>query len=166
MRAIRACSVDRSHDVVEGRYQFGMLYIFLITSHAYINSFFAPETLQEPVWRKVISSETFKARLVLVAVDDAHCISEWLGNSRVVSLYCLILVGVRTDFEKIGGLRALTSVPFMALTASAPPEVRATIIKLLHLSNPVYVEGSLDRPNIYMSASTIKSVNVSVRLSR
>ena len=46
----------------------------------------------------MISSETFKARLVLVAVDEAHCISEWLvciSNSRVVNLYCLILVGVR-----------------------------------------------------------------------
>lgn len=68
----------------------------------------------------------------------------------------------RTDFEKIGGLRALTSVPFIALTASAPPDVRATIVRSLHLNDPVYVEGSLDRPNIYMTVSTIKGVNVSV----
>ena len=68
----------------------------------------------------------------------------------------------RKDFEKIGGLRALTCVPFMALTASAPPDVRSTIVSSLHLNNPVYVEGSLDRPNIYMSVSTIKGVNVSV----
>ena len=68
----------------------------------------------------------------------------------------------RTDFKKIGGLRAFTTVPFIALTASAPPSIRASIVESLHLNNPVYVEGNLDRPNIYMSASSIKGVNVSV----
>ena len=82
-----------------------------------------------------------------------------------MSFYCINFGrgrDFRTDFEKIGGLRALTSVPFMALTASAPPDVRATIIRSLHLNNPVYAEGSLDRPNIYMSANAIKGVNISV----
>lgn len=61
----------------------------------------------------------------------------------------------------MGGLRALTDVPFMALTASAPPEVEATIISSLQLNNPVIVHCDLDRPNIYFSSSPIKTLNVS-----
>ena len=61
----------------------------------------------------------------------------------------------------MGGVRALTDVPFMALTASAPPEVEATIISSLQLNNPLIVHRDLDRPNIYFSSSAIKTLNVS-----
>ena len=37
----------------------------------------SPETLQVVEWRNVLSSRRYKERLVLVAVDEAHCISEW-----------------------------------------------------------------------------------------
>ena len=63
--------------------------------------------------------------------------------------------------DRMGGVRALVDVPFMALTASAPPEVEATIISSLQLSNPVIVHCHLDRPNIYFSCSPIKTLNVS-----
>lgn len=48
----------------------------------------------------------------------------------------------------------------MALTASAPPSVQASIIDSLHLRNPVVVAGDLDRRNIFISASDIKSIDV------
>lgn len=67
----------------------------------------------------------------------------------------------RTSFDKIGGLRALTDVPFMALTASAPSDVRDAIVSSLHLKDPVLISCDLDRPNIYMSVNPIKSLNVS-----
>lgn len=51
----------------------------------------------------------------------------------------------------------------MALTASAPPDIQATIVTSLQLDNPVYVNGDLDRPNMYMSATPITSLNVSIR---
>ena len=38
----------------------------------------SPESVQVREWRSVLSSEVLKERLVLVAVDEAHCISEWL----------------------------------------------------------------------------------------
>ena len=38
----------------------------------------SPETLQVREWRSVLSGEEFKTQVVLVAVDEAHCISEWL----------------------------------------------------------------------------------------
>ena len=49
--------------------------------------FFSPETLQHG---EVISSETFKDRLVLVAIDEAQCVSEWLVYSD--TLYILPLL--------------------------------------------------------------------------
>jgi superfamily II DNA helicase RecQ len=49
----------------------------------------------------------------------------------------------------------------MALTASAPPAIQETISKSLHLKDPAYVLQGLDRPNIFLSASPIKALNVS-----
>ena len=71
----------------------------------------------------------------------------------------------RTAFEKIGGLRALTAAPFMALTASAPPEIEATIVSSLHLNRPVFVRCDLYRPNIFLSATAIKDINVRFAIS-
>ena len=61
----------------------------------------------------------------------------------------------------IGGLRALTTAPFMALSASALPEIEATIIDSLKLDNPVQVSKRLDRPNIYLSLSPMSGLKVS-----
>lgn len=58
----------------------------------------------------------------------------------------------RTAFDKLGGLRALTDAPFMALTASAPTNVQSAIVKSLHLKGPIVISYSLDRPNIYQPA--------------
>ena len=68
----------------------------------------------------------------------------------------------RPAFEKLGGLRALTNVPFMALTATASAETQDVIVKSLHLVNPVVVAQSLDRPNIYMSVGPIKALTVRI----
>ena len=70
----------------------------------------------------------------------------------------------RTAFDKPGGLRALTDAPFMALTASAPANTQSKIIIIesLYLKDPI-VSQSLDRANIFLSASPIRSVNVSYR---
>ena len=54
----------------------------------------------------------------------------------------------------------MTTAPFMALTASAPPEIEVTIISSLHLKEPVAVTWQLDRPNIYLSIC--KSVGLKV----
>ena len=52
-------------------------------------------------------------------------------------------------FDKLGSLRALTSAPFMVLTATLPADVQSQIIinKSLHLENPVVVLCSLKRSN-------------------
>ena len=50
----------------------------------------------------------------------------------------------------------------MALTATAPPNVEATLTNSLHISNAVVVRQPLDRPNIYLSASRGFDVKVSI----
>ena len=64
------------------------------------------------------------------------------------------------SFRLLGGLRALIDAPFMALTASVPPSIRSEILSSLFLTDPVVVSQDLDRRNIFLSASPIKSVNV------
>ena len=67
----------------------------------------------------------------------------------------------RTAFRKIGGLRALTVAPFMALSASATEQMIDTIKESLQLKHPVIVSRSLDRPNIFISANKSLGVDVS-----
>lgn len=67
----------------------------------------------------------------------------------------------RTAFSKLGGLRALTDVPFMALTATASSEVQSSIENSLSMERPVVISQNLDRPNIFYSVGVIKSLDVS-----
>ena len=59
----------------------------------------------------------------------------------------------RRAFSHIGDIRALTPVPVMSLTASAPCVVLSDIVKSLHMKDPVFVRHSLDRPNIFYSVA-------------
>jgi ATP-dependent DNA helicase RecQ len=76
-------------------------------------------------------------RLVsLLAVDEAHCISEW-GHD------------FRPHYRALGRLRsALGSPPTIALTATATPGTRRDIATVLRLQRPVEVVTSFDRPNL------------------
>ena len=64
----------------------------------------------------------------------------------------------RPKFDKIGGLRALANVPFVALTATASDTTYTAIVRSLHTA---LIANSLNRANIYLSVSPIKSVAVS-----
>ena len=68
----------------------------------------------------------------------------------------------RPTYERIGGLRALTKAPFICLTATAPPEIRAEISERLHLKQPVVVIRNLDRHNIFYSVATKTGLEVSI----
>ena len=71
-----------------------------------------------------------------VAVDEAHCISEW-GHD------------FRPEYRQIGALRdRLTEVPFLALTATATERVRGDILSQLHLRDPAVYVASFNRPNL------------------
>jgi superfamily II DNA helicase RecQ len=84
----------------------------------------------------------------LIAIDEAHCISEWGAN-------------FRREYQTLGLLRPLfPGVPFVALTATATDRVRLDICKNLELVNPIVLVASFDRPNLRYEVSlksTIKS---------
>jgi len=72
----------------------------------------------------------------LVAVDEAHCVSQW-GHD------------FRPAYLKISALKKhLPHVPFMALTASATHRVQQDIVTQLALTNPVIFKKSFARENI------------------
>ena len=71
-----------------------------------------------------------------VAVDEAHCISEW-GHD------------FRPEYRQLGELReALPGVPFHAYTATATPRVREDVVRQLRLHAPAVLVGSFDRANL------------------
>src|SRR5688500_3398659 len=72
----------------------------------------------------------------LLAVDEAHCISEW-GHD------------FRPSYRRIAEVRArLGSPPTIALTATATPDVRRDIARQLKLESPVTIVTGFDRKNL------------------
>lgn len=78
-------------------------------------------------------------KLAFIAVDEAHCISQW-GHD------------FRPEYAKLGSLKAyFNHVPIMALTATADQTTRQDIDSRLMLQSPHVYLGSFDRPNIRYS---------------
>lgn len=79
----------------------------------------------------------------LIAIDEAHCVSQW-GHD------------FRPAYLKIGALREeFSNVPFIALTASATPIVQQEIVTELHLKSPKLFKTSFARENLaYMTYQT------------
>lgn len=81
--------------------------------------------------------------LKLIAVDEAHCISQW-GHD------------FRPAYRALGNLKRRFSrpsgpVPILALTATATHEVTDDIVTQLGMERPTVVRGSFFRPNLHLS---------------
>ena len=94
----------------------------------------APETLTKDENLEFFSN----ANISFVAVDEAHCISEWGHDFRPEYR------NIRSMIERIG-----TNIPAMALTATATPKVQTDIVKSLEMVNEKRFISSFNRPNLY-----------------
>jgi ATP-dependent DNA helicase RecQ len=73
----------------------------------------------------------------LIAIDEAHCISEWGHN-------------FRPEYRQLSQVRKIfPDVPVIALTATAMPEVRRDIVQQLGLIRPHEFIGSFNRTNLH-----------------
>ena len=103
--------------------------------------FLAPEQL-----RKEETLEHLRqSGISLIAVDEAHCISQW-GHDFQPD-YLLIAAAIE----------ALGHPPVLAMTASASREVRTEIVERLGLHNPRVLVNGFDRPNISLRVDTFSS---------
>lgn len=92
----------------------------------------SPERLKS----KLFLTRFQQMNVSLIAIDEAHCISQW-GHD------------FRPSYREIAKIREYhPNVPMMALTATATPEVKNDIIEQLGLKNLKYFEGSFSRDNI------------------
>ena len=81
-------------------------------------------------------SDLEKWKPKMVAVDEAHCISEW-GHD------------FRPEYRQLRELRQrFSGIPFMALTATATERVREDILQQLHFADPRIYIASFNRPNL------------------
>ncbi|MBP9183452.1 MAG: DNA helicase RecQ [Fuscovulum sp.] len=80
-----------------------------------------------------------RARVTQIAVDEAHCVSQW-GHD------------FRPDYLRIGQLRRTLNVPLAAFTATADEETRGEIVTRLFDGEPpeTFLRG-FDRPNIHLA---------------
>ncbi len=91
-----------------------------------------PERLAQPRVRSFLHN----LDISLIAIDEAHCISEW-GHE------------FRPDYRNLRTLRQdFPDVPMIALTATASGEVRSDIIAQLGLQKPEIFVSSFNRPNL------------------
>lgn len=108
----------------------------------------APETLT-----KQENIDFFKElKIAFVAVDEAHCISEW-GHD------------FRPEYRRIRDIiEAINDkIPIIALTATATPKVQSDILKTLDLQNPDVFISSFNRSNLYYEIRPKKSDSAAVK---
>ncbi|HNO71375.1 MAG TPA: DNA helicase RecQ [Bacteroidia bacterium] len=93
----------------------------------------APESLA-----KEANVEFFKnIKISFIAIDEAHCISEW-GHD------------FRPEYRRIRSLiDQIGRVPIIALTATATPKVQQDILKNLNVPEAAVFKASFNRPNLY-----------------
>jgi ATP-dependent DNA helicase RecQ len=120
--------------------------------------FIAPETLT-----KDENIEFFqKSNISFVAVDEAHCISEWGHDFRPEYRR------IRTMISAIG-----TDIPIIALTATATPKVQTDIVKSLEMEDPCIYISSFNRDNLFYEIRpkinkdhTVKSIIQFIKTSK
>ena len=119
--AVHSQQSDSVNRDILARFAIGELdFLYVSPERAALKSFHHTACLAEPA---------------LLAIDEAHCISQW-GHD------------FRPEYTQIDALRTQLDAPVIALTATATPLVMDEIVKHLHLDDPVIVRGDFRRPNL------------------
>lgn len=116
-----------------------------LSTGAYQLIYVTPERFRKPAFREALSG----LHIALLAVDEAHCISEW-GHD------------FRPDYTRVDKFRKLMGSPTtIALTATATPDVQRDMIKQLGLAHgdepsemKIFHEG-IERPNLALNVETV-----------
>ena len=99
----------------------------------------APERILTPRFLAMLDSLHERGLFSAIAIDEAHCVSQW-GHD------------FRPDYLRIGELRRSLDVPLAAFTATADEETRAEIItRLFDGQEPATFLRGFDRPNIHLA---------------
>ena len=96
----------------------------------------APERLKSSRFIRAAKS----VRIPLVAVDEAHCVSQWGQDFRPSYLNIAEFIAELSEHPTIG-----------AFTATATAEVKQDIVRILGLRDPFEVTTGFDRPNLFFS---------------
>ncbi len=103
--------------------------------------YLSPERLETNLFKEYLHS----LNINLIAVDEAHCISQWGYD-------------FRPPYLRIANLREeLPNVPVIALTASATPLVQQDIIEKLKFKSPAIFLQSFEKPNLSFSVFKVES---------
>lgn len=139
--------ISLMHDQVMNLKEYGVEAVFLNSSLSYSEAhktkakilsgeiklvYVSPEGILSP------NLEDFfeKLKISLIAIDEAHCVSQW-GHE------------FRKDYTRLGELKhKFPGVPVIALTATADAKTRVDISEQLSLKAPKVLVSSFDRPNI------------------
>ncbi|HNX66410.1 MAG TPA: ATP-dependent DNA helicase RecQ [Bacteroidales bacterium] len=107
----------------------------------------SPERLDSPIFK----SRLPRFNLSLVAIDEAHCISQWGYD-------------FRPSYLRIAEMREVISpeVPFLALTATATPAVVKDIVARLKMKNAAVLQTTFRRPNITYVVREVEDKNAYV----
>jgi len=101
----------------------------------------SPERLETNLFKEFLPS----LGVNLIAVDEAHCISQWGYD-------------FRPPYLRIAALREeLPGIPILALTATATPDVQNDICEKLNFSNHNIFRQSFERPNLSFSVFNVDS---------
>ena len=96
--------------------------------------------------RDGFSQKLLALSISYIAIDEAHCISEWGHN-------------FRPDYLNLSSItEKLPAVPVVAFTATATMRVQEDIVSRLKLRDPLFVRASFDRKNLYYRVERKSSV--------
>ncbi|MCX6376667.1 MAG: ATP-dependent DNA helicase, partial [Armatimonadetes bacterium] len=114
-----------------------------LSAREYRLVYVAPERLRNRPFLDALS----KVKVDLLAVDEAHCISQW-GHD------------FRPDYLRIGAARARMGNPITAaLTATATPRVQDDIVRLLSIPSAQRIITGFNRPNLFFQVRYASDAN-------